>query len=97
MGLSAALKQLRELEANGTSDAGGGFRTGGRQVGRSDGHAEGKQRKIRERATVVAIVDVIGVGKPAMGFAGSGAKDGGQTWPGSFHRPRAQDERNQRP
>src|SRR6266446_267628 len=89
--LSAALKQLRELEANGSGDARGGLRASGWQVGRSDSHAEGKQRKIRERGAVVAIVDVVGIGKPAMGFAGRGAKDGSQLV-GILHRPRSQDQ-----
>src|SRR5438132_4169043 len=91
-GLSAALKQLRELEAGGSGDAGGGLRTSGRQVGRSDGHAEGKQRKIRERSAVVAIVEVIGIGKSAIASSGSDAREDCQAV-GILYCSRAQDKR----
>src|SRR5690349_1351136 len=40
---------------------------------------------------MVAVVDVVGVGKPSMGFTGSGAKDGCQTG-GILHRAWAQDK-----
>src|ERR1700682_6024748 len=87
--LGASAQELRHVKTQRSRNPGKGLHFGYRKIRRSEVHAESKHRQLGKRFTVVAVINVIGIRKCAVGISRCCAEHSRQSFR-RLHRERPQ-------